>query len=263
MTMSVERVRVTEETRRHLLDPRLCGLFESGIVRKHDALMTHLYTVDPRIHPRLQHIIRGRIMPTIGAWTHERWLETRMPQQSTFNWVLSLPPPNLGSEWAYGKEEIGGLAYPGGDVMLSHRNEETGQEMPEEIIYSNGLHEAVHALFFAVHSEQGLMCIQPSCLRENLQTRDEFWTTWNWKWRGPLSKTEHAVFAAYGQPMFRNGMTIGEVEDRLEVAETKRPSRGKTITLLFAFIVVGVALVLGASPETRETLEDMLQVLLG
>lgn len=239
--MSAEKVRVTAEMRRYLLDPRLCGLFESGVVRKHSALATHLYTVNPGINPRLQRIIRDRIMPTLRTWTHGLWRETGTPQQSTLNWVANIPAPDFGSEWEWDQEELGGLAYPGGDVMLRNRNWTVGRELPEEIVYSNGLHEAAHALFFAVHSEQGLMCIQRSCFRENLEEQDSV-TTWNWPWRGPVSRNDHATFALYGLPMFRDGMTIAEVDEHLEIVETRRNSRlGTTIFLIVALFALALA----------------------
>ena len=53
--------------------------------------------------------------------------------------------------------------------MLNNFQGESGREIPEEIVYNNGLHEAAHALFYAVHSQQGLMCIDQSCFSQNFK----------------------------------------------------------------------------------------------
>ena len=228
-----ERLPVTETVMLHLLNPQFCGLFDSEWVLKHKALDTYVYWIDPAVPRRVQEIIRQGIMPTVSSWTHGAWTEVSIGSPYTFNWVSDMPSPY---------PEAGGLAIPGGDVWLSDREANTQRESPPEIVHNNGLHEAAHALFYAVHSTQGLMCISEDCFGVSLREPGVL-QSWDWKWRGPVSQVEHMVYRTYGNPLFKNGMTKQEVRDRLDIVEAKRaPGCGATTLLagLVGLLVLGV-----------------------
>lgn len=250
MESAPEKLRVTEAAASHLLDTGLCGLFESGVVRKHRALATCAYTVDPNIHPRIQRIIRKRIMPVVETWTHSGWREASEWSPSAFNWVVEIPAPDF--HWV--GAETGGLAYPGGDATLSNANLTTGLDIPEEIVCNNGLHESAHALFYAVHSERGLMCIEPSCFGRVLTV-----DSWDWRWRGPVTRAEHAAFAAYGHPMLADGMTVDEVASRLEIVEEKASSARAKILLagFLALLALGVGWAVSPWESIAEAIESL------
>ena len=219
-----EQIPVTSEVKCHLLDPRRSGLFGSGVVRKHIALKTRQYSIESSIHPRIRQIIRRRIMPTVAQWTQGQWEEVPLRSPLAFNWVEHIPSAFV---------DYGGLAIPGGDATLNNYQAESGREMPEEIVYNNGLHEAAHALFHAVHSNQGLMCINPSCFNRNLKEQG-FPMSWNWPWRGPVSLLEHQAYTVYCNPLFLDGMTVGAVESKLVVtAEEKQSNLPCLMGLIF------------------------------
>ncbi len=203
---------VSSGTRRHLLHPRLCGLFGSDMVRKHKALDTHQYWVEPSIHPRVKDIIRHMVMPIVGDWTHHAWAEVSTPSEHVFNWVECIPSDYV---------DYGGIAIPGGDASLRNFESVSQREMPAEIVCNNGLHEALHSLFYAVHSNQGLMCIEETCFDQVLT-----FESWDWRWRGPVTALEHAVYTMYGHPVLTDGMPKSEVESMLGTVNPKNVGQG-------------------------------------
>lgn len=240
--MEDRKVPVTAEVARNLLHPRFCGLFDSDVVRKHPALAAREYWIEPSVHPRLQRIIVERVMPVVEQWTHGAWVRVGARSARTFNWVAHIP-----SNYS----DYGGIAVPGGDASLNNYEQSQGLAMPEEIICNNGLHEAAHALFHAVHSEQGgLMC------------NDGWWAfsqtitaraggsgpaadkSWDWRWRGPVSRLEHKVYAAYGNPIFKDGMAKSEVADKLEVVRNSGIKRWALAALLAAAVIAALYLYL-------------------
>ena len=203
-------------------------------------------------------------MQTVGIWTHGTWSQMSVRSPYTFNWVSDMP--SLYPEVGFRYPELGGLAILGGDAWLNDRDPQTRREMPPEIIYNNGLHEAAHALFYAGHTTQGLMCISVDRFNANLREPGVF-QSWDWKWRGPVSHVEHMVYMTYGNPMFKDGMRKSEVEDRLDVVIERKPAGGGNtlicflMLLLFASVVAGVVIGWDNLYEVRAEIDKALDLL--
>ena len=156
---------------------------------------------------RLQRLIRERVMPTIEDWTHVAWRE-RSEIPDTFLWFSDPAQggaPNCDNVigfWAACALE---------DAVTMKPTHRSGIPYPDEMWYERALHEALHALFRAKHSEEGLMCINADCYRP-ISADGVRWS------RGlRLRPLDHEVYALYGNPALRDGMTLAEVARIVQV----------------------------------------------
>ena len=135
------------------------------------------------------------------------WVEAEQPSADVLRWYAQSPPD---SRLRCPPDLTAGCARPG-EVLLHaaawipnfHDLTHSKVRYPAQILYENGLHEAMHALYDARHSTVGLMCIAPSCYRP----LSEGETTWGRGLR--LRPLDSEVFTLYGS--LENDMTLAEV----------------------------------------------------
>ena len=99
---------------------------------------------------------------------------------------------------------VAGCAVEGEATVVLHPSHGWGGKYPDAILYETALHEAMHALYSAHHSQEGLMCIHRDCYRSL--------TTDGWIWHQALRlrPLDHEVFTLYGS--LSHGMTKGLAE---------------------------------------------------
>ena len=199
-----------------MLSTACSGLFGDGVVEKSPVLRRATenalgeryltYWIHPGVPPHLKRTIRNRIMPTLADWTHSNPVETI----DASSWKVLRWFSDVGQDGAPSCV-TSDIAWSGCADSSGNGNAATvkaylrGIQIPPDILYGVGLHEAMHALYGADHSTRGLMCHREECyveLREGRRT---------WSKARHLTRTDHEVYTLYGHPAIREGMTREEV----------------------------------------------------
>ena len=192
-----------------LFDPACSGLFRLGVVEKSGAMDTHRYWVAPTLPARTQEVIRTQVMPALETWTHREWTESG-EQAGALQWYEG--EAYFGSECG-GHDRWSGCAVLGGDV-IGLRRYASGPEgeqviIPARVMYEIGLHEALHALYGAIHTRSGIMCVEDAPSRQAARTCGAVgsYIQQPWFWPLRLHPREEQVYALYGDPLLTDGMS--------------------------------------------------------
>ena len=123
-------------------------------------MRTHTYWVDAALPARTQEVIRTTVMPAVETWTHHEWAESE-EQTEALQWYEG--DAYFGT-WCGDKDDWAGCAVLGEDI-IGLRRYATGPEgeqviIPARVMYEIGLHEALHALYAAEHTQSGIMCVE-------------------------------------------------------------------------------------------------------
>ena len=168
-------------------------------------------------------LIRGSVMPAVSRWTQVKWT-----QYYPANYASEKPPC---FRWTFGDwmmDDVPCAGYTGlasvcfteaacaitdavllYDAPLAHPPLAGRPKpvYPREVLLETMLHEALHAIFEAEHSTQGIMC-------ERCYSRTVERDGWIWPLRPPL---DDKVYSLYGNPAFTDGMTLDEVLSIVQV----------------------------------------------
>ncbi len=192
-----------------MLDTSCSGLFADGTVYKSSVADSQRYWINPAMDQTIQDVIRERVMPTVEEWTHGTWMEVENYYGET---ALRWEPEdyfehgcgNGSSLWDGCSTRIGSSMAI---VTIRLHNRQTGFRKQAETMYEIGLHEVLHALWDAEHTDAGLMCIADagSCKERELRAGNLLVPL---KERRPL---DAQVYMLYGRPAIKQGMTADEV----------------------------------------------------
>ena len=192
-----------------LFDPACSGLFVSGAVRKSEAMGAHRYWVDANLPARTQEVIRTQVMPELETWTHHEWTESE-EQAGALQWHEG---DSYFGRWCGDKDDWAGCAVLGGDV-IGLRRYATGPEgeqviIPARVMYEIGLHEALHALYAAEHTQSGIMCVEEGPKRRVSRTCGAVgsYIAQPWFWPLRLHPIQEQVYTLYGNPLLTDGMS--------------------------------------------------------
>ncbi|MDE2801990.1 MAG: hypothetical protein OXK21_03795, partial [Chloroflexota bacterium] len=81
--------------------------------------------------------------------------------------------------------------------------------IPARVMYEIGLHEALHALYAAEHTQSGIMCVEDGPSRQATRTCGAVgaYIAQPWFWPLRLHPREEQVYTLYGNPLLENGMS--------------------------------------------------------
>ena len=156
------------------------------------------YSLHAGFNARVSNAIR-HAMDTMSDWTGKAWGEVAWPAAgAVLRWY---PSAEAGGPSCSGA--VAGCALR--DEITLHRSAWGLSDYPSEILYETALHEMGHALFGAIHSERGIMCIMDHCYRP-LKSEGLTWS------RGQrLTALDHEVYTLYGHLTY--GMSFSKVVD--------------------------------------------------
>lgn len=180
---------------------------------KSEAMSTGRYWVDARLPTRTQEVIRTQVMPELETWTHREWTESG-EHAGALRWYEG--DAHFG-RWCGDDDDWAGCAVLGGDVIGLRRyaGGPDGEQViiPARVMYEIGLHEAVHALYAAEHTQSGLMCAEDGPSREATRTCGAVgaYIAQPWFWPLRLHPREEQVYTLYGNPILENGMSVETV----------------------------------------------------
>ena len=192
-----------------LFNPSCSGLFVSGAVRKSEAMRTHTYWVDATLPARTQEVIRTRVMPELETWTHHEWTESE-EQTNALQWYEG---DAYFGRWCGDKDDWAGCAILEGDIIGLRRyaTSAEGEQViiPARVMYEVGLHEALHALFAAEHTQSGIMCVEEGPKRRVDSSCGAVgsYTAQPWFWPLRLHPIQEQVYTLYGNPLLEDSMT--------------------------------------------------------
>ena len=164
-------------------------------------------------------------MPTISNWTHVSWIERR-PDESTSEkpclmWFIRAGEDSNGPCLGKGKPYPGypsclgaaGCAWEDAVTLRESYRWAEGYIIPypEEVLVDTMLHEAVHALYGAEHTNSGLMCNERKCYTGRVSVKG-----WEWPYR-ILRTLDHELYSLYGHPALKHGLTKAKAMSLVQV----------------------------------------------
>ena len=189
-----------------LLHTACSGLFDVWEVRKAPILdeAQPRYWIAPDGTTAWETVIREPVMPTLAAWTAREWREVQDADDGALQWHSTALRIR---SWGWTGECETACAVHG-DLRIVVRPD-TGHPyfatFPDEMIYRTALHEALHALWYAEHSETGLMCSDGYCRDvEKLPSESGF----EW-WTAGFPDVLHEVYTLYAA--LPDGMDLNTV----------------------------------------------------
>lgn len=172
-------------------------------------MRTHRYWVDANLPTRTQEVIRRQVMPELETWTHHEWTESE-EQAGALQWHEG---DSYFGRRCGDKDDWTGCAVLGGDT-IGLRRYSTGPEgeqviIPARVMYEIGLHEALHALYAAEHTESGIMCVEDGPKKQVGRGCGAVGslTAQPWFWPLRLHPNQETVYMLYGNPLLTDGMS--------------------------------------------------------
>ncbi len=183
-----------------MLDTACSGLLAGGRTYKSQAVHDRQYWIHSDTTSAFRRLVREMVMPTIEGWTHTEWREATEERSGVLRWYTQdvyWPDP---SGALCPRHAAGCTSVP--DVVSLNLFSRSLRPYPDEVMYRTALHEAIHALFDGVHSEEGLMCIREGCFTDGYAVAGGTW---------PIRPINHGAYTLYGHPNVEHGMTRDEV----------------------------------------------------
>ncbi len=190
---------------RCLLVHECSGLFAwHGKAFKSPAWEQGVFWVDPSLPLNIQWVIREEIMPLLAGWRRADWREADEHGPDMLRW------------WSGRRNEDCRVLIdhrsPGcakvDEVWLwpSHVQALGEVHYPQDYLYEVALHEAIHALFLADHTDAGIMCAPfDRCPEEGYVEHNGY------RFALIMREIDEQVYALFGHPAIESRMTTQEV----------------------------------------------------